>query len=117
MFLLPLLVVLMQTAPVPTKVTDAKDVADVQTLNGFVTALSKSITACVDAGTPIEACRCRAPKEASNLRKGYEDFVARHPSWKDRQLSYEYMNQDGRTISGVISIPTLKLQLDGLKCE
>lgn len=117
MFLLPLLVVLMQTTAPPVKVTEAKDVDDVQALNGFVTAFSRNVTACVDAGKPIEACRCRASKEAGNLKKGYENFVTRHPLWQDRQLSYEYVNQDGRTISGVISIPTLKRQLEGLKCD
>jgi hypothetical protein len=103
--------------PTPIKVSNPQDVIEVRTLNGFVTAFSKSVTACVDVGNPIETCRCRSRREAINLRKGYNDFVKRHPDWKDRMLSYEYVDDGGRTMSGVISIPTLRRQLDGLKCE
>ena len=107
-----------QTAqPAPIKVSGARDVVEIRTLNGFVTAFSKSVTACVDAGSPIETCRCRYPQDALNLRNGYNDFVKRHPDWKDRMLSYEYVDEGGRTLSGVISIPTLRRQLDGLKCK
>jgi hypothetical protein len=118
MILIAFIVVWVQAAqPAPIKVSNAQDVVDVRTLNGFVTAFSKSVTACVDAGSPIETCRCRYPQEALNLRKGYNDFVKRHPDWKDQMLSYEYVDDGGRTMSGVISIPTLRRQLDGLKCE
>jgi hypothetical protein len=101
----------------PIKINGAESVMEVRTLNGFVTELSKRITACVDAGNPIETCRCRYPQQVINLRKSYNDFVKRHPDWRDRTLSYEYADNDGRTISGVISIPVLRRQLDGLKCQ
>ena len=118
MVLIAFMVVWAQTAqPPPIKVSNVQDVADVQALNGLVTAFSKGVTACVDAGSPIATCRCRYPQEALNLRKGYNDFVKRHPDWKDRMLSYEYVDNGGRTMSGVISIPTLRRQLDGLKGE
>ena len=101
----------------PVKVSSPREVMEIRKLNGFVTAFSKSVTACVDAGSPIGTCRCRYPQEALNLRKGCSDFINRHPDWKDRMLSYEYVDDGGRTMSGAISIPTLRRQLDGLKCE
>ena len=105
-------------APLPTiKVEDAKDVADVQALNDLLSALSRGMTACVDGGRPVESCRCRYPQELTNLRKGYDRFLRQHPAWKDQTLSYQYINKEGRNMSGVISIQTLRRQLESLKCE
>jgi len=117
MVLLAFIVSAQAAQPAPIKVSSAQDVVEIRKLNGFVTAFSKSVTACVDAGRPIATCQCRYPQQALNLRDGYDEFVKRHPDWKDRQLSYEYVDDGGRTISGVISIPTLRRELDGLKCE
>jgi hypothetical protein len=104
--------------PLPSiKVDTPKDLEDVQALSELETALTKQVTACVDAGRPIVACRCSYPKELSALRKGYGTLIKQHPSWKDQILSYQYANKEGRNISGVLSIETLRRQLDMLKCE
>ena len=82
MVLLAFIVSAQAAQPAPIKVSSAQDVLEIRKLNGFVTAFSKSVTACVDAGRPIATCQCRYPQQAL-----------------------------------VISIPTLRRELDGLKCE
>jgi hypothetical protein len=98
------------------KIDDPKDVADVRVLNELVTSLSRKVTACVDAGRELATCRCSYPDDVGGLRTGYDTFMKRHPRWKDQMLSYEYAVK-GRTITGVLSLQTLRQQLESLKCE
>lgn len=107
-----------QPAPSSTriKIDDPKDVADVRALNELVTTLSRRVTACVDAGRQLATCRCSYPHDVASLRSGYDTFIKGHPRWKDQMLSYEYLDR-GRTISGVLSLQTLRRQLESLKCE
>jgi hypothetical protein len=70
MVLITLIVWALAAPPAPIKVSGARDVIEIRKLNGFVTAFSKSVTACVDAGSPIETCRCRYPQDVLNLRNG-----------------------------------------------
>ena len=96
---------------------EPKDVADVQALNRLVTVLSKDVTACVDSGKAPETCRCQYPQDVTALRAGYANVLKQHPTWKEQVLSYQYVNAEGRNISGVLSILTLRRQLESLKCE
>ena len=108
-----------QTAkPLPSiEVTAPKDVTSVEALNDTLGALSQKVTACVQAGGKPETCQCSDPKDLSSLRKGYESLIKQHPDWKDQLLSYHYVNQDGRNISGTIVLQNLRRQLERLKCE
>jgi hypothetical protein len=99
------------------EVREPKDVVDVQALNRLVTALSKDVTACVDGGKAPATCRCQYPPEITALRTGYAEALKQHPAWKEQVLSYQYVNTEGRNMSGVLSIQTLRRQLEGLKCE
>ena len=96
---------------------EPKDVADVQALNRLVTVLSKDVTACVDSGKAPETCRCQYPQDVTALRAGYANVLKQHPTWKEQVLSYQYVNAEGRNLSGVLSILTLRRQLESLKCE
>ena len=103
--------------PLPTiEVTAPPDVKSVRALDGTMDALSRKVTACVSAGRQPDTCPCRYPDDVSRLRKQYETLVEQHPSWKDRLLSYEYVNEDGRKISGLLVLENLRRQLDVLKC-
>lgn len=104
--------------PLPSiEVTDRKDVASVTALNDTLETLSKKVTACVGGGGKPETCRCSYPQELSSLRKGYENLIKEHTAWKDQLLSYQYVNKEGRNISGTLVLQNLRRQLEMLKCE
>ena len=105
------------TALPSIQVSAPSDVKNVQALNDTLSALSLSVTACVNAGGKPETCQCRDPQNLTILRKGYQRLMKQHPSWKDQLLSYRYENQDGRNISGTLVLQNLRHQLDTLKCE
>jgi hypothetical protein len=50
------------------------------------------------------------------LRNGYATLMKRHPGWKDQLVSYQYVNQEGRNISGTLILSNLRRQLEMLKC-
>jgi hypothetical protein len=96
--------------PLPSiKVTAPTDVKDVAALNDTLEALSKKVTACVGGGGN--------PQELTALRKGYDSLLKQHPAWKDQLLSYQYVNPEGRNISGTLVMQNLRRQLEALKCE
>jgi hypothetical protein len=104
--------------PLPSiKVTAPTDVKDVAALNDTLEALSKKVTACVGGGGKPESCRCSYPQELTALRKGYDSLLKQHPAWKDQLLSYQYVNPEGRNISGTLVMQNLRRQLEALKCE
>ena len=109
----------MQTpAPLPTiEVTATADVAAVEALNDTLSTLSQKVTACVGAGQPAEKCRCSYPGELRSLRSKYDDLIKQHPGWKDQLLSYQYVNKEGRRISGTLVLQNLRRQLETLKCD
>ena len=103
--------------PLPSiEVTDPKDLANVQALNNTLGVLSQKVTACVDAGGKPETCQCNFPKELMSLRNGYATLMKQHPGWKDQLVSYQYVNQEGRNISGTLVLSNLRRQLEMLKC-
>jgi hypothetical protein len=99
------------------EVTASKDVTSVQALNDTLSALSHHVTACVKAGRKAETCQCSDPHDLTRLRKGYESLIKQHPDWKDQLVSYHYLNQEGRNISGTLVLQNLRRQLEMLKCE
>jgi len=104
--------------PLPSiEVTAPKDVTNVEALNDTLSALSQKVTACVKAGGKPETCQCSDPQDLTSLRKGYESLIKQHPNWKDQLLSYRYLNQEGRNISGTLVLQNLRRQLEVLKCE
>jgi hypothetical protein len=68
-------------------------------------------------GHGAATCPCRYPQDLLLLRKRYESVLAKHPDWKDQLLSYQYVNKEGRNISGVLAMATLRRLLDALTCE
>ena len=104
--------------PLPSlEISAPKDVASVQALSAALDALGEKVTACVKAGQASGTCQCRYPQDLLLLRKRYESVTREHPDWKDQLLSYQYVNKEGRNISGVLAMQTLRRQLDALKCE
>jgi len=104
--------------PLPSiEVSNPKDVTKLQTLNDTLNALSQKVTACVKAGRRPDNCQCAYPNELSSLRKGYQELIHRHPTWKDQLLSYQYINNEGRNISGTLVLQNLRRQLEMLNCE
>jgi hypothetical protein len=104
--------------PVPMiQVTTPADVASVQSVNDAVSALSRKVTACVDGGRKLEICQCSAPQELASLRNRYDSLIKQRPAWKDQVMSYQYLDKDGRNISAVLALSTLRRQLDVLRCE
>jgi len=104
--------------PLPSiKVTAPKDVANVEALHDTLGALSEKVTACIKAGGNPDACRCSDPQDLASLRKGYASLIKQHPAWRDQLLSYQYLNAEGRNISGTLVLQNLRRQLDALKCE
>jgi len=115
---LALLTILQNIKPLPTiNVKLPKDVETVEAANDAMGALSQKVTACVSAGRAAESCRCSYPQELTALKKAYDALVKLHPEWKDQLLSYQYINKEGRNISGILVMPNLRRQLDALKCE
>jgi hypothetical protein len=113
-----LLAVMQTPAPLPTiEVKAPADVAAVDALNDTLSALSQKVTACASAGQPVEKCRCSYPKELGSLRSKYNELVKQHPAWKDQLLSYQYINREGRNMSGTLVMQNLRRQLDALKCD
>ena len=111
------LVAILQT-PLPTvEVKAPKDVAVVEAVNDAMGALSQKVTACVTAGAPVERCRCNYPRELAALRAKYDDLITRRPEWKDQLLSYQYVDKQGRNISGTLVVQNLRRQLDVLTCS
>ena len=103
--------------PLPTiEVTDPKDQASVKMLNDTLEALSKKVTACVDAGGKPETCRCSDPQNLAALRMSYDSLIKLHPAWKDQLLSYQTVDKQGRNISGTLVLQNLRRQLEALKC-
>ena len=113
-----LLAVMQTPAPLPTiEVKASADVAAVTALNDTLSALSQKVTACVSAGQLAEKCRCNYPNELGSLRSKYDELVKQHPTWKDQLVSYQYINKEGRNISGTLVMQNLRRQLDALKCD
>jgi|SRR5215831_4399739 len=111
------LVAVLQT-PLPTvEVKAPKDVAVVEAVNNAMSALSQKVTACVAAGSPVERCRCSYPTELATLRTKYDELITRRPEWKDQLLSYQYIDKQGRNISGTLVVQNLRRQLDALTCS
>jgi hypothetical protein len=105
-------------SPLPTiEVKSATDMAIVQPMEDALSALTRHVTACVDAGGKPEACRCQDPQDLAALRKAYRKVLQQHPEWKDQLLSYRYVNSEGRNISGTLVMANLRRQLEALKCE
>src|SRR6185437_2260042 len=95
--------------PLPTiEVSDPKDLKDVQGVNDALSSLSEKVTACVKAGGKPETCQCSYPQNLSSLRKGYESLIKEHPGWKDQLVSYHYLNNEGRNISGTLVLQNLR---------
>ena len=104
--------------PLPTiEVTAPKDITSVEALSGTLDAVSEKVTACIKGGGKAETCQCRYPQELSLLRKRYESLVEQHPDWKDQMLSYQYVNKEGRNVSGTLVLQNLRRQLEALKCQ
>jgi hypothetical protein len=104
--------------PLPT--IEAKAPADVTAVGGLNDALgtlSQKVTACVADKRTVEDCRCGYPQELASVRKGYEMLIHQHPDWKDQLVSYQYVNKDGKNISGTLILQNLRRQLDTLKCD
>jgi hypothetical protein len=107
-------------APVPLPTIEAKapkDLAMVLSVNETLSQLSQKVTACVDAGRPAEICRCSYPHELTALRTKYDDAMTARPEWKDQLVSYQYVNKDGRNISGTMVFQNLRRQLETLRCS
>ena len=51
------------------------------------------------------------------MRKGYAMLIQQHPDWKDQLVSYQYVNKEGKNISGTLVLQNLRRQLEALKCE
>lgn len=104
--------------PLPSiEVTAPRDVTSVKGLNDALSALSKKATECVKAGGKPETCQCSDPQDLSSLRRGYESLIKEHPDWKDQLVTYQYVNQEGRNISGTLVLQNLRRQLEALKCQ
>jgi len=107
-------------APVPLPTIEAKapkDAAMVLSLNDALSGLSEKVTACVDGGRSVETCRCSYPQELATLRTKYDGVMSAHPEWKDQLISYQYVNKEGRNISGTLVLQNLRRQLETLKCS
>jgi len=118
MFVLILLATLQAPVPLPTiEAKTPKDLAMVLSVNEALSTLSQKVTACVDAGRPVESCRCSYPKELTALRTKYDDAITARPEWKDQLVSYQYVNKEGRNISGTMVFQNLRRELDTLKCS
>ena len=103
--------------PLPTVEVTGKDVTAVQAVSDTLGSLSEKVTACVNAGRKVEECRCGYPQELARLRKAYDTLIQTHPDWKDQMLSYQYINKEGRNISGTLILQTLRRQVEVLKCD
>ena len=115
---LMLLGFLQNFTPLPTiEVKTASDVALVKSVNDAISALSQTVTACVDRGGKPETCRCSDPSDLAALRKRYAAMIAQRPEWKDQLLSYQYMNKEGRNVSGTLVAANVRRQIEALKCE
>jgi hypothetical protein len=105
-------------APLPTiDVTAPTDVTRVRAVNDALGAMSEKVTGCVKGGGAPEACQCRFPAQLAALRKGYDALIRERPEWKDRMLSYQFINQEGRNISGTLVLQSLRRQLEILTCQ
>jgi hypothetical protein len=103
--------------PLPTiEVTAAKDVASVRAIDSALAGFSEKVTACAKTGRALEDCQCSDPQDLTRLRRGYEALIKQHPEWKDKLLSYRYLNEEGRNVSGTLVLQTLRRQLEALKC-
>src|SRR5512138_1889379 len=108
-----LFAILQTPAPLPTiEVKAPADVSAVGALNDTLGTLSQKVTACVTAGQAVEKCRCSYPKELGSLRSKYEELIRQRPAWKDQLLSYQYVNKEGRNISGTLVLENLRRQLE-----
>src|SRR4051812_18039177 len=104
--------------PVPTiEVTTAAEIAAVRSVHDALGAFSHRVGACVDAGRTSEICQCRYPQELAALRRRYDALVEQHPSWQDRVVSYQYVDEDKRNVSGTLVLSNLRRQLEVLRCE
>ena len=105
-------------APLPTiEVTAPKEVAAVEGVHDALSTLSEKVTTCFAGRRGTEDCRCNYPQDLARVRKGYEALIQQHPDWKDQRLSYQYINKEGRNLSGVLVLLNLRRQLEALKCE
>jgi hypothetical protein len=104
--------------PVPMiQVTAPADIAAVQSVHDALGALSRKVSACVDGGRKLESCQCSAPQERSNLQNRYDTLVKQHPAWKDQVVSYQYLDKQGRNMSAVLALSSLRRQLEMLRCD
>jgi molybdopterin converting factor small subunit len=109
--------VMQAVTPLPTiEVKAPADVAAVRGLDDSLSALSEKVTACVAAGQPAEKCRCSYPTELKSLRSKHDELLKQHPEWKDQLISYRFVNNEGRNISGTLVLQNLRRQLETLKC-
>lgn len=110
--------VLQSITPLPTiEVKGASEKALVAAVNDAMSALSQKVTACVTSGGKTETCQCSDPTDLAALRKRYAALIEQRPEWKEQLLSYQYVNKDGRNVSGTLVMSNLRRQLDALKCE
>ena len=93
------------------------DVASVQTVSEALSTFGQKVTACVDGGRALESCRCSAPQELANLKLRFETVIKQHRAWKDQVVSNQYIDKQGRNMSGVLALNTLRRQLEMLRCE
>jgi hypothetical protein len=104
--------------PLPAIAVSAPaDVAVVEGLSDALTALSRTVTSCVDAGRKLETCQCSDPQNLARLRKDFDTALTAHADRRDRIVSYQYVGKDGRNMSGTIVFSNLRRQLETLKCE
>ena len=104
--------------PLPSiEVKTPADVAAVGSLNDALGTLSEKVTACFNERRKGEDCRCSYPQDLARVRKGYTMLIQQHPDWKDQLVSYQYVNKEGKNISGTLVLQNLRRQLDALKCE
>jgi len=103
--------------PPPIELTAQEDVNAARDLQDTLSALSEKVTACVKAGKPPESCRCGYPHELNRLGSGYDLLIKDHPDWKDRTLSFRYNGKDGKSVSGLLALRTLRRQRETLTCK
>jgi hypothetical protein len=110
---------LLQTiTPLPAIEAKApKDIATVEAVNDAMEAFSRKVSACVTAGGPAGKCRCSYPQDLASLRTRYDGLITQHPGWKDQLVSYQYINKDGKNISGTLVLQNLRRQLEALTCN
>jgi hypothetical protein len=99
------------------EVTAPGDLKTVESLHDALGTLSEKVTACFNERRKGEDCRCSYPQDLARVRTDYETLIQQHADWKDQTLSYQYINKDGRNMSGALVLQNLRRQLEALKCK